>query len=120
LTTEVIATLEVAAAMELTRRWTGVVVIAAGAVVYARGGNDFARQRVDEWMGNVDIRIWTTLGGEHEYPTCIQRPDYRRIDGRYDASKSVDGPIESAKRVYTKECNTKYEYDPAQASPLAS
>jgi len=95
LTTEVIATLEVAAAMELTRRWTGVVVIAAGAVVYARAVETISRgQRVDEWMGNVDIRIWTTHGGEHEYPTCIQRSDYRRIDGRYDASKSVGGPIE--------------------------
>ena len=35
-----------------------------------------------------------THGGEHEYPTCMQHPDYRRIDGSCSASKSFDGSIE--------------------------
>jgi urease subunit alpha len=33
-------------------------------------------------------------GGEDEYPTCMQRLDYRRIDDGCSASESVGGPIE--------------------------
>ena len=65
-------------------------------------------------------RSGATYGGKHEYSTCMQRPDHRRIDGCYRASNSLGGPIGRPRGVCAKERHTEYEHNSAQASLLAS
>jgi hypothetical protein len=48
----------------------------------------------------------------------MQRPDYRRIDGRYSASQSVGGSIELIKGRLRQRVQHRLEYDPAQAIGL--
>jgi len=51
----------------------------------------------------------------------MQRPDYRRIDGGCRTSKYVGSPtIDRPKGVCANECRAQYEYEPAEASRLAS
>ena len=70
--------------------------------------------------GHLTTRVKLhTHGGVHGYPTFMQRPGFRRTSGRYSASKSVDGSVGCPGSVCEKR-DAQCEYDPAQATLLAS